>query len=69
MSDRSSSVLPDPPRSSVGSAQGLAGQADVPAVSVRDLRKSFGTLEVLKGLSLQARTGDVISILGASGSG
>jgi octopine/nopaline transport system ATP-binding protein len=62
-------VLPDPPRSSDGSAQGLAGQADVPAVSVRDLRKSFGTLEVLKGLSLQARTGDVISILGASGSG
>jgi len=39
------------------------------AVSVRDLRKSFGSLEVLKGVSLQAREGDVISILGASGSG
>ena len=40
-----------------------------PAVSVRDLRKSFGPLEVLKGISLEAREGDVISILGASGSG
>jgi octopine/nopaline transport system ATP-binding protein len=39
------------------------------AVSVRNLRKSFGQLEVLKGVSLEAREGDVISILGASGSG
>ncbi|WP_349367433.1 ATP-binding cassette domain-containing protein [Salinarimonas sp.] len=39
------------------------------AVTVRDLRKSFGALEVLKGVSLAAREGDVISILGASGSG
>jgi octopine/nopaline transport system ATP-binding protein len=39
------------------------------AVDIRDLRKSFGALEVLKGVSLGARQGDVISILGASGSG
>ena len=39
------------------------------AVSVNNLRKSFGSLEVLKGVSLSAREGDVISILGASGSG
>ena len=43
--------------------------AAVPAVSVRQLRKSFGPLEVLKGVSLEAREGDVISVLGASGSG
>jgi octopine/nopaline transport system ATP-binding protein len=41
----------------------------IPAVAIRDLHKSFGPLEVLKGISLQAREGDVISILGASGSG
>ncbi len=40
-----------------------------PAVSVHNLRKSFGSLEVLKGVSLEAKEGDVISILGASGSG
>lgn len=34
-----------------------------------DIHKSFGTLEVLKGLSLTAHQGDVISILGSSGSG
>ncbi|WP_342643880.1 ABC transporter ATP-binding protein [Rhodoligotrophos ferricapiens] len=41
----------------------------VPAVSIKRLRKSFGQLEVLKGISLEAMEGDVISILGASGSG
>jgi polar amino acid transport system ATP-binding protein len=39
------------------------------AVRVEDLHKSFGSLEVLKGVSLDARDGDVISIIGASGSG
>jgi len=41
----------------------------VPALIARDIRKSFGKLEVLKGISLEAHEGDVISILGASGSG
>jgi octopine/nopaline transport system ATP-binding protein len=39
------------------------------AVSLKDLHKSFGRLEVLKGISLTAREGEVVSILGASGSG
>jgi octopine/nopaline transport system ATP-binding protein len=43
--------------------------AGTPAVLIRNLRKSFGSLEVLKGVSLHANTGDVISVLGASGSG
>ena len=36
---------------------------------VDGLHKRFGTVEVLKGVNLSARTGDVISVLGASGSG
>ncbi len=43
--------------------------AKVPAVAVSGLRKSFGALEVLKGITFDANEGDVISILGASGSG
>ncbi|MBC8037482.1 MAG: ABC transporter ATP-binding protein [Rhizobiales bacterium] len=39
------------------------------AVQVDDLHKSFGPLEVLKGVSLVAREGDVVSMIGASGSG
>jgi ABC-type histidine transport system ATPase subunit len=39
------------------------------ALTVENLYKSFGTLEVLKGVSIAAHKGDVISILGASGSG
>ncbi|MGA7811844.1 ABC transporter ATP-binding protein [Caballeronia sp.] len=36
---------------------------------VRDIHKRFGENEVLKGVSLSARAGDVISIIGSSGSG
>ena len=39
------------------------------ALLVEDLHKYFGTDEVLKGLSLEAHEGDVIAMLGASGSG
>jgi octopine/nopaline transport system ATP-binding protein len=40
-----------------------------PIISADDIRKSFGTIEVLKGISLEAHAGDVISMIGASGSG
>ena len=39
------------------------------ALSVRDIHKSFGNVEVLKGISFEARKGDVISLIGSSGSG
>ena len=38
-------------------------------VVVRDLYKTFGKLEVLKGISMEAREGDVICVIGPSGSG
>jgi arginine/ornithine transport system ATP-binding protein len=38
-------------------------------LQVDQLHKRFGSHEVLKGVSLQARAGDVISIIGSSGSG
>tara|TARA_R110002012_G_scaffold18556_5_gene68042 strand:+ start:1459 stop:2229 length:771 start_codon:yes stop_codon:yes gene_type:complete len=38
-------------------------------LEVRNIKKSFGDTEVLKGLSLQAHKGDVITLIGASGSG
>ncbi len=39
------------------------------AIHIEDLHKSFGSLEVLKGVSLTAREGDVVAIIGGSGSG
>ena len=39
------------------------------AIEIRDLHKSFDSLEVLKGISLDAHEGDVVAIIGASGSG
>ncbi|BAQ74756.1 histidine ABC transporter, ATP-binding protein HisP [Pseudomonas sp. Os17] len=38
-------------------------------LSVENLYKRFGDNEVLKGVSLNARAGDVVSMIGASGSG
>ncbi|MCH8499411.1 MAG: ABC transporter ATP-binding protein [Marinobacter sp.] len=35
----------------------------------RDIHKTFGNLEVLKGVSLETRKGDVVSLIGSSGSG
>lgn len=40
-----------------------------PTLIVENIHKRFGHLEVLKGLSVTAQKGDVISVLGASGSG
>ena len=41
----------------------------VPALELNNIHKTFGDVEVLKGISLKAYDGDVISILGSSGSG
>ena len=42
---------------------------NIPALQVEGMIKSFGDHEVLKGIDLTAHTGDVISIIGSSGSG
>lgn len=42
---------------------------EVPALDIKELHKTFGQNEVLKGISLSAHKGDVVSIIGSSGSG
>ena len=41
----------------------------MPAVIIEDVHKSFGDIEVLKGVSLTVETGQVVAIIGRSGSG
>lgn len=38
-------------------------------IEIRNLHKSYGALEVLKGVDIVARKGDVVSLIGSSGSG
>ncbi|OQY33207.1 MAG: polar amino acid ABC transporter ATP-binding protein [Spirochaetaceae bacterium 4572_59] len=38
-------------------------------IHIRGLKKSFGSLEVLKGVDMTVRKGEIISIIGPSGSG
>jgi len=42
---------------------------DQPIISIQNVRKSFGELEVLKGVSMDIMKGEVICIIGPSGSG
>lgn len=38
-------------------------------IQIRDLHKSFGKLDVLKGISLEIAEGEIVSVIGPSGSG
>src|SRR5215470_14834916 len=38
-------------------------------LTIRNLHKNFGALEVLKGINLEARTGEFIALVGPSGCG
>ena len=40
-----------------------------PVIEVRDLHKAYGSLEVLKGVSLTAHRGGTVALIGSSGSG
>jgi polar amino acid transport system ATP-binding protein len=42
---------------------------NVPVIEIRDLHKAYGALEVIKGVDITARRGDVVSLIGSSGSG
>src|SRR5262245_33436824 len=44
-------------------------KSDLPCIRVTELRKHFGALEVLKGISFDVHRGSVLSMIGASGSG
>ena len=38
-------------------------------VEAKKIRKSFGSLEVLKGVDFEVQAGEVVAIMGASGAG
>ena len=48
-------------------AGGTAGEGAM--IAIRDLHKSFGELEVLKGIDLDVAEGEVVCVIGPSGSG
>ena len=54
-------TLPDTP--------GVPTAVELPAISIQNLSKSFGTNEVLKDISLDVATGEVVCVIGPSGSG
>ena len=54
-------TIPDTP--------GAPPAVELPAISIQNLSKSFGTNEVLKDISLDVATGEVVCVIGPSGSG
>ncbi|MFY9241063.1 MAG: amino acid ABC transporter ATP-binding protein [Roseovarius sp.] len=43
--------------------------AAAPVIEIRNLHKAYGALEVIKGVDITAKRGDVIALIGSSGSG
>ena len=46
-----------------------AAKPETPVIAIHGLHKSYGSLEVLKGVDLTAPRGHVVSLIGSSGSG
>lgn len=53
----------------VHNANDRSGAVKAAGVSITDLRKSYGSNEVLKGISLEVKPGEVVCLIGPSGSG
>src|ERR1039458_6193014 len=49
--------------------EGATQDGTAPAMAVEDLHKSFGTQNVLNGISLTVRRGETLAVLGRSGTG
>jgi ABC-type multidrug transport system ATPase subunit len=47
----------------------VAGAGDADGLTLLDVRKSFGGVEVLRGVSLRVRPGTVVALLGPNGAG
>jgi len=58
-----------PSDSEPAAAAAPAWTPDQPIVAIRDVHKSFGETQVLKGVTMEVMKGDVVCIIGASGSG
>ena len=43
--------------------------ATIPAISVRDLVKSFGRFQAVKGISFDVAPGEIVGFLGPNGAG
>ena len=42
---------------------------ETPVIEIKNLHKAYGALEVIKGVDITAHKGDVVSLIGSSGSG
>ncbi|MGF6374586.1 polar amino acid transport system ATP-binding protein [Paraburkholderia sp. RAU6.4a] len=62
--------MSSPAQSSAPSASATANASNVaPLIEVRDLRKRFGDVEVLRGVDLEIARSEVVCVIGPSGSG
>ena len=52
-----------------GNGKSVDSKSDSPLISITGLKKSFGTLDVLRDINVDVHKGEVISVIGPSGTG
>lgn len=71
MAEEASKVANSMTGSAAHAVSGAVGEQpdDEVVVDIRGMHKSFGSLHVLRGIDFTVRTGEVVCVIGASGSG
>ena len=67
--DGSTNLTPPPGSGVAASGTPTVARADRPMIDIRDVHKSFGSLHVLKGVSMSVDRAEVVVVIGPSGSG
>ena len=69
VSSEQPSLSPLKASSAPSSSTGISTTSNEPAVRLRDLRKSYGTLEAVRGLNLDIYAGEIFGLIGPDGAG
>src|SRR5215468_8072691 len=56
-------------RTDVDEAAVLSDKASLPAISIRNLHKSYGTVEAVRGVNLDVQRGEIFGLIGPDGAG
>src|SRR5262245_8050487 len=57
------------PRAHADVTSALPANSSVPAISIRNIHKSYGRIEAVRGVNLDVQTGEIFGLIGPDGAG